>query len=268
MARRTNVSNSKERILGEDVVYSGEVSVKDYKPDGYGKARYSNGDEFCGTFSKGDPVLGTYTFSNGSYCKVKYEYNFARTRYTKYYVTSGECGYRAFKYQTHDEFSNGYYKGEEKNGKRNGIGTYVWKDGASYTGGWLNNEKHGVGKYTYSDGDYDWSVWKEGKEVCVLSRYRKQSQTEQSYIYNDYDNSYSDDDSSLDQSRLFDENFEDAIKAYNRGDYETARRELDTIYKNTDYSSSYVMRDEWGFEHDFDEFREMVEEGCEDEDDE
>ena len=187
MAQRTNTNNSKERILGENVIYSGEIRVKDYKPDGYGKAKYSNGDEFCGTFSKGNPAEGVYTFSNGSYCRIKYEYNFARTKYTKYYITSHGYGFRKAKFETRDTFSNGYYKGETKNGKRDGIGTYVWNDGASYSGGWLNNTKHGVGKYTYSDGDYDWSVWDMGKEVCVLSRYRKQTQTELAYSYDSYD---------------------------------------------------------------------------------
>lgn len=267
MARRTNVSNSKERILGKTVVYSGEVRLKDYIPDGYGKAKYENGDEFCGTFSKGNPVYGTYTYSNGSYCKIKYEYNLLRTRYTKYYVSSEGYGYRSFKYQRNDEYSNGYYKGEEKNGKRNGIGTYVWNSGSSYTGGWLDNDKHGVGKYTYSDGDYDWSVWEHGKEICVLNRYRKQSQIEQSYSYDndDYDYDYDNDDSS-EESRPYDENFQWAIDAWNRGDYETARRELHTIYMNSDYSDDYTMTDEYGNTHDFKEFSDMVEDACEDED--
>lgn len=267
MANRFDVSNSKQSFLGEDVVYSGEVRLKDCTPDGRGMAKFTNGDEFRGTFSKGDPVFGTYTFSNGSYCQIQYKYNIIRTRYSRNYVTSGGYGYRTFKYQTYDEFSNGYYRGEEKNGMRNGIGTYVWNSGSSYTGGWLDNEKHGIGKITYENGDYYWGVWEKGKEVCVLNSYRKETQEKQEYSYdynNDYDYNFdSDDNEPEEKPRPFDENFEEAIRAYNRGDYMVAKRELDSIYYNTDYSSSYSMIDEWGDEHDFDDFREMVKEECE-----
>ena len=49
------------------------------------------------------------------------------------------------------------YKGEYKDNKRHGYGTYIWKDkkskGQKYVGYWKNNRMHGKGKMTFSNGD-------------------------------------------------------------------------------------------------------------------
>lgn len=253
MARRTTVSNENERILGESVVYSGEVSTKLFKPDGYGTARYSNGDEFCGIFEKGDPVAGTYTFANGSFCKIRYEYNFGRTKYKKYYVTSHGYGYRGFRHQTHDDLSNGYYEGEEKNGMRHGMGTYVWNSGERYTGGWHNNKKHGVGMYTYSDGDYDWSIWDEGTEVCVLSRYRKQSQEASKSTCYGRDDDYDSGNAWVEDTNCTtDDLFDRALHEINYGSAEDALSALKSLRSFCD-ADDYYFEDEMGHRINIDE---------------
>lgn len=50
------------------------------------------------------------------------------------------------------ETGNGFYLGQERNGKRNGFGYYYWnKDETVYSGDWRDNERTGEGLY-YSNG--------------------------------------------------------------------------------------------------------------------
>jgi len=52
------------------------------------------------------------------------------------------------------------YKGEFKNGKRDGQGTYTDPvTGAIYNGEWTEGEKHGFGKLTYPSGDLAYEGW-------------------------------------------------------------------------------------------------------------
>ncbi len=44
------------------------------------------------------------------------------------------------------------YVGDKKDGKRDGIGTYVWANGDNYSGGWKNNLLEGKGTYKWKDG--------------------------------------------------------------------------------------------------------------------
>jgi hypothetical protein len=45
------------------------------------------------------------------------------------------------------------YKGEFKDNKFNGKGTYYYKDGSVYTGDWSENKKNGEGTLIFADGD-------------------------------------------------------------------------------------------------------------------
>ena len=51
---------------------------------------------------------------------------------------------------THDD--GGVYKGEWIDGKKHGVGAYVYPSGSSYEGEWKLNAKDGVGVYTYAKG--------------------------------------------------------------------------------------------------------------------
>ncbi len=55
------------------------------------------------------------------------------------------------------------YVGEFKNDLREGIGIYYYKDGSSYNGNWKKNEKHGYGIYSYPDNEAYVGEWKYGK---------------------------------------------------------------------------------------------------------
>lgn len=271
MSKRENVTNWEIRFLGEKAYYTGEVKEKKYRyiPNGYGTAKLENGDTFVGTFSGGDPVMGNYTWANKSWAQVEYTYSLFGKTYTRSF---GRVGLPGYSYELKESYSNGNYKGECNSRKeRNGIGEYTFSTGELYEGGWLNGKKHGIGKYTYADGDYDWSFWDNDNEKCVISRYRKQTQDDSdSYSSDSDDYDYSpdyDSNSTTDDTRPCDENFDAAIEAYNRGDYVSAIGELDFIYFNSDYSSEYTVKDEYGMESSFEEFREEVDELCDEDED-
>ena len=45
------------------------------------------------------------------------------------------------------------YKGERKDGERDGYGTLIWPDGSSYSGSWKSNLFHGKGELRHTNGD-------------------------------------------------------------------------------------------------------------------
>jgi len=63
------------------------------------------------------------------------------------------------------ELSNGaVYHGQwNKDGKREGIGIQVWKDGSKYTGSWKANRFFGKGRLIHNDGDCYEGEWLNDK---------------------------------------------------------------------------------------------------------
>ena len=50
-------------------------------------------------------------------------------------------------------YNNGdYYEGNFLNGKKNGVGKYIYHNGDVYEGSWLNDMKHGEGTYRQATG--------------------------------------------------------------------------------------------------------------------
>ncbi len=70
-------------------------------------------------------------------------------------------------------YNNGNYFGEWKDGKKNGIGQYTWKEGDVYEGEWKDNKRSGKGKYIWKNGgvyEGDFLDGKlDGKGVRVFS---------------------------------------------------------------------------------------------------
>ncbi len=58
----------------------------------------------------------------------------------------------------------GEYKGNYKDGKYHGQGTYTWDDGDKYEGEWKQGKKHGYGIYTHFNGVKYVGEWKQGKK--------------------------------------------------------------------------------------------------------
>ena len=54
---------------------------------------------------------------------------------------------------------NSIYKGCFSNGKKNGIGYYIWNDNSSYMGEWTDNALDGYGIYHFADGSIYTGSW-------------------------------------------------------------------------------------------------------------
>ncbi len=274
MAKKYDVENKDFNFFGVKGKYTGEYSAKHYEADGYGKVVLENGDSFKGKFSKGAPYIGRYTYENGSYVDIYYEVQWF-TRRTRFYVhyDAGKFGYKS----THEDrpnkketYSNGYYVGEFKNGKKDGIGTYYWNDGDKYTGGWKDGKIHGIGKYTYANGHEYWFLHENGVEKHTLDEPDFSSQTTSPYTpsYDDYEPSYSsyDDDDNDGPTQSAQDAYERAIDAYNRGDYEGAARDL-SFLNNNGYVNDFTVTDELGHEQNMKEFADEVNDKLNEDDD-
>ncbi len=51
-----------------------------------------------------------------------------------------------------DKETRPVYKGHAEDGKTNGIGILIYKDGRKYEGNWKNKIWNGKGKYSFNDG--------------------------------------------------------------------------------------------------------------------
>ena len=58
---------------------------------------------------------------------------------------------------------NSEYRGTFSNGKKHGIGYYLWNDGSYYEGEWKENKLDGYGIYTFKDGSLYKGEWKENE---------------------------------------------------------------------------------------------------------
>ena len=84
------------------------------------------------------------------------------------------CGMNAIYIQ---QFDNGRYEGEMKDGKREGHGKFFYVTGDYYEGEFKNNYKNGKGKYVFSNKDVYEGEYKDGKI------HGKNSWKRQIYIY-------------------------------------------------------------------------------------
>ena len=82
---------------------------------------------------------------------------------------SGDCenGYGVYKFS--DDWEGDIYKGNFKDGKRHGYGTYYWSEGSKYEGNWSNGNQHGEGKYTFADGEVTEGEWSNGEFIDETS---------------------------------------------------------------------------------------------------
>lgn len=65
------------------------------------------------------------------------------------------------------EYENGSYEGHIQNNKRNGKGTYQWKDGNRYEGHWVDDQKEGPGKFVWTTGEMYEGEYKADKRHGV-----------------------------------------------------------------------------------------------------
>ncbi|WP_430409605.1 glycosyltransferase family 39 protein [Kordia sp.] len=75
------------------------------------------------------------------------------------------------------------YSGTWENGKRNGLGTYVWEDGQKYEGYWKNDLRHGKGIVHFKNGESLSGVWENGKLQGEVLKRAKNGQIIEKSIY-------------------------------------------------------------------------------------
>ena len=73
--------------------------------------------------------------------------------------------------KTEDYKDGSRYIGQMKNGKRHGLGVYIWPSGDRYEGQFKNHIRHGQGIYLYDNGNRYDGQWendlKHGKGVLI-----------------------------------------------------------------------------------------------------
>ena len=60
------------------------------------------------------------------------------------------------------EFVHGTYEGDLMNGKKHGVGKFVWSQGDTYEGDFHNGRMQGVGKMVYTSGEWSGYCYEGG----------------------------------------------------------------------------------------------------------
>ena len=71
---------------------------------------------------------------------------------------------------TGEAIGEDFYKGEFIKGLPDGEGTYLWKNGATYTGDWKKGKRHGKGKYEFMTEEKDSVLagdWRNDKFIGI-----------------------------------------------------------------------------------------------------
>ncbi len=66
---------------------------------------------------------------------------------------------------TVQHYSNGFYFGEVRNGRRNGAGCYVWNDRSIFVGEWEDGDKHGDGINADGKGYVEFTHYEHDRKV-------------------------------------------------------------------------------------------------------
>ena len=65
--------------------------------------------------------------------------------------------------KAHRRPSGNYYKGDLKNSKMHGVGTFQWAGGTKYVGQFENSDFNGTGTKTHANGKVEKGRWKDDK---------------------------------------------------------------------------------------------------------
>ena len=82
------------------------------------------------------------------------------------------------------------YYGQWHHGKRQGHGTYTFKNGDTYEGEWVSGLREGCGKYTKANGDSYTGVWKAGDIVSIDGDQQLRLKIELYHSGFDYNNTF------------------------------------------------------------------------------
>lgn len=97
---------------------------------------------------------------------LKINYHYCCTHFSQEISSSYEFYLSEDKLSSYSiqEYSNGFYLGEFRNGEREGYGCYVWNDGSLYLGEWSNSKKSGEGLYIGDSGYVYIGMYRNGEK--------------------------------------------------------------------------------------------------------
>jgi hypothetical protein len=127
---------------------------------GYGIYLFPNGDVYVGAFLKNQRSgKGTYYDKTG---KLVYYGEYKDDYAIETYPSTGN--YSSYKFSIFN-CEDDIYIGETKDGKRNGKGVYLWKDGNMWYGNWEEGIRDGYGIFVNNDGIIKTGIWKDNKHT-------------------------------------------------------------------------------------------------------
>ncbi len=126
-------------------------------------ANCPGGWAYSGGF-KGDrkEMFGTVYGRDG---KVLYMGPFLNDQPTSVYPDTGSVILAMKTFDAEDLDDGSVYIGEYENGKRSGLGVYIWTSGNAWFGHWKESNREGTGFQMNYDGSYMAGTWKDGKYV-------------------------------------------------------------------------------------------------------
>lgn len=126
-------------------------------------ANCPGGWAYSGGF-KGDrkEMFGTVYGRDG---KVLYMGPFLNDQPTSAYPDTGSMILAMKTFAAEDLSDGGVYVGEFEDGKRSGLGMYIWASGNAWYGHWKEWNREGTGLQMNYDGSYMTGTWKDGKYV-------------------------------------------------------------------------------------------------------
>ncbi|MFZ1703438.1 MAG: caspase family protein [Saprospiraceae bacterium] len=165
-------------------------SFVNYFPQGYGKIKYKNGNQYEGQWVRGKKDgIGSMFFKNGNIFKGDFKNDAAHGNGKMVFKNGdqyiGQWEKNVFHGFGHYYFQNGdNYKGDFVSGSFQGHGIMSQKDGSKFDGNWVKNVRHGQGKKTLASGvtflqTYD-------KNILVWEKLLSQSSSVHTVLHTPY----------------------------------------------------------------------------------
>ena len=194
------LEGSKRNGTGTFTWYDGDEYKGNWVDDamsGEGVYTFSNGCVLTGTFENNKPISGTISYQANAAKEmsdteiVRFSYVFSNKERQITFVTKGGLQYDgdvsgldSTGNATIVYPSGNTYKGSLSAGKRNGTGTYTWKNSAGktisyYEGNWKDDHMNGTGQYHYSETVYPYLGGKFENDVPTgtLTYYKAENNT-------------------------------------------------------------------------------------------
>ena len=135
---------------------------KDGKVNGLGAFTHFDGSKKTGIFKQGKDWDTTWYGSLGNIIKSYSKGMIVLKKKYKGILFGQNSGGKFTWFQTSNNLTNGKYEGDIENGKPNGLGEVIFKNGDKYEGKWNKGKLNGQGTYQSSDATRYTGEWKDG----------------------------------------------------------------------------------------------------------